>query len=117
MMTTLLKPGRVLRPGVLRPGLFRVLALALCCVLLLFMTVEVAHTHDGAATDGTHCQLCLAAHHVVGGTVQVFAPAVLQSFGGVTFGEPRPGARAVLVTAFIRPPPDVERTQVCRLAV
>jgi hypothetical protein len=52
----------------------RILALILCCVLLVFLTVEAAHMH-APGTDAAHCRLCIAAH--VGLSTEIVAAAAL----------------------------------------
>lgn len=76
----------------------------LCLVLAVFMTAEVAHSHADVAA-AAHCQLCSTAHLAIDVEPSWLTPAILLLLGIVSLGEPSPGSRAVLVTAFIRPPP------------
>ena len=76
----------------------------LCLILTVFMIAEVAHSHADIAAAG-HCQLCAAAHLATDVQPAYLTPVLLLLLGTVAPGEPSPGSRAVLVTAFIRPPP------------
>lgn len=77
-------------------------------VLAVFMTVEVAHNdpaNPGGSVDTSHCQLCAAAHIAVDTQPTWMTAYVLRLIERVSIGEPDPGSSAVVVTAFIRPPP------------
>ena len=82
----------------------RILVGFMCLVLAVFMTAEVAHTHADVAASG-HCQLCTAAHLAIDVRPASLMPVMLLLLGRVAMGDPSPGSRAVLITAFIRPPP------------
>ncbi len=86
------------------PKIGKVIAGILCLILAVFMTAEVAHGHANA-TDASHCQLCASAHLATDVHPVWLAPVTAVLLGLIYLGEPSPGARAVLVTAFIRPPP------------
>ena len=83
----------------------KVLACVFCLILTVFMTVQVAHVHADPAMDSSHCQICSAAHIAVDVKPAWLTPFVLELIRIVSLGEPATGSRAVLVTAFIRPPP------------
>jgi hypothetical protein len=83
----------------------KVFACVFCLILTVFMTVQVAHVHADAAMDSSHCQICSAAHIAVDAKPAWLTPFVLELIRMVSLGEPATGSRAVLVTAFIRPPP------------
>lgn len=83
----------------------RFFIVALCCVLLLFLTVEIAHGHADGAPDAAHCPLCAAAHVAIGVSPAWLTAAIFLLLGILCMGDSSPGSRAVLVTAFIRPPP------------
>jgi hypothetical protein len=86
----------------------KLLALVLCVVFAVFMTVEVAHTDADdptGAADSTHCQLCATAHVAVDTQPTWLTAYVMQLIERISIGEPDPGSSAVVVTAFIRPPP------------
>jgi hypothetical protein len=83
----------------------KVLAGLLCVVLACFMTVEVAHNHPANDIDGAHCPICATAHIAIDSPPSVFTAQVLYVLAAVSVGEPLPGSRAVVFTAFIRPPP------------
>jgi hypothetical protein len=82
----------------------KVLTCVFCLILTVFMTVQVAHVHADPAMD-SHCQICSAAHIAVDVKPAWLTPVVLELIRIVSLGEPATGSRAVLVTAFIRPPP------------
>lgn len=88
-----------------QPGLSfaRVVTLVLCCLLLLFMTVEVAHTHG--ADTAAHCQLCLAAHVALQSPVVAAALLLLAMFTRVAMGEAARGFARAGEVRRIRPPP------------
>ncbi len=88
----------------LQSRISRILVGLLCLTLLVFVTAELAHGHANAA-DASHCQLCAVSHLATSVVPTALAPVALLLVGTVYPGEPSPGARAVLVTAFIRPPP------------
>jgi hypothetical protein len=83
----------------------KVLAGLLCLVLACFMTVEVAHNHPAGDLDGAHCPICATAHIAIDSHPNAIVAQVLHVVAAITAGEPLPGSRAVVVTAFIRPPP------------
>jgi hypothetical protein len=83
----------------------RLLVLALCCVLLLFMSVEVAHLHATTAQDGAHCQLCMAAHVALHGGFMLAATIVLSLTALVEAGQVARGFCSVRSVSRIRPPP------------
>jgi hypothetical protein len=83
----------------------KVLAGLLCVVLACFMTVEVAHNHPVSDIDGAHCPICATAHIAIDSAPAVLAAQVLHVVAAVPAGEPLSGSRAVVFTAFIRPPP------------
>ncbi len=76
----------------------------LCLILMVFMTAEITHSHAGIAGDG-HCQFCTLAHVAIEAEPDGLTPLALLVLGLIGIGEPQAGSRAVLVTAFIRPPP------------
>jgi ammonia channel protein AmtB len=79
----------------------------LCVFLVFFMTAEVAHSHAGSLVDNApvHCQFCATAHVAVASQASWLTGYVLHLLGEVTIGETSRGSRAVVQTAFIRPPP------------
>jgi ammonia channel protein AmtB len=85
----------------------RVLVTLLCVFLVFFMTAELAHSHAGSLRDNApvHCQLCATAHVAVASQPSWLTGYVLHLIGEVTIGETSRGSRAVVQTAFIRPPP------------
>jgi len=83
----------------------KLLTIAFCCVLLLFMTVEIAHGHADGVPDAAHCPLCGIAHMTVSVAPAWLITAIFLLLGILCMGDSSPGSRAVLVTAFIRPPP------------
>ncbi len=83
----------------------KLLAVLLCVVLAVFMTVEVAHSHPDTPVDASHCQLCASAHVAVDTQPAWMTAYVLRLIERVSIGEACPGSLAVVVTAFIRPPP------------
>lgn len=88
-----------------KPG--KLLVLALCCLLLLFFSVEVAHMHTAGAWDSGHCQLCLAAHVAVQSTSVLAAALLLSVFARVSAGQRACVSTAVHFVCRIRPPPFV----------
>jgi hypothetical protein len=83
----------------------RLLAVLLCAVLAVFMTVEVAHNDHAGPADNAHCQLCASAHVAIDTQPMWMTAYVLRLIERISIGEPDPGSSAVVVTAFIRPPP------------
>jgi hypothetical protein len=83
----------------------KVLTYVFCLILTVFMTVQVAHVHADPAMDSSHCQICSAAHIAVDVKPAWLTPFVLELIRIISLGEPATGSRAILVTAFIRPPP------------
>lgn len=83
----------------------RVLVLALCCVLLLFFSIEVAHLHAAGTWDAGHCQLCLAAHVAVQSTTVLAAAMLLAVFARIRCGERVSPSSSVHAVCRIRPPP------------
>jgi hypothetical protein len=83
----------------------KLLAVLLCLVLAVFMTVEVAHNDPAGPADPSHCQLCATAHVAIDTQPTWMTAYVLQLIERISIGEPDPGSIAVVVTAFIRPPP------------
>jgi hypothetical protein len=85
----------------------RVLVTLLCVFLVFFMTAEMAHSHSGGLLDNApvHCQLCATAHVAVASQTSWLTGYVLHLIGEVTIGQTSRGSRAVVQTAFIRPPP------------
>ncbi len=83
----------------------KLLTLALCCVLLVFMTVEVAHAHSGSATDPAHCPLCVAAHVALHSAVTVAASLFLASMGALADPAACAGFSVFRAARRIRPPP------------
>ncbi len=88
----------------LKCKLVGILAGLMCLVLAVFMVAEVSHSHADVAAAG-HCQLCTVAHVATNVKPACLTPFLLLLFGTVLIGSPSQGSRAVLVTAFIRPPP------------
>ena len=87
----------------------KVLIVLLGALLAVFMTFEVAHSHPaGDVTASAHCQVCATAHAAVASQPAWLTSFVLHIIGKVVLGEPSRGSRAVVHTAFIRPPPVVE---------
>jgi hypothetical protein len=82
----------------------RVLALVLCCVLLVFLTVEAAHMH-APGTDAAHCRLCMAAHLGLGSVVVTWAALVLAAIAAMAERETAAGFWVSRSTHRIRPPP------------
>ena len=82
----------------------KVLTCLFCLTLTVFMTVQVAHVHADSAS-ASHCQVCASAHNAVDVKPAWLTPFVLELIRIISLGEPATGSRAVLVTAFIRPPP------------
>ncbi len=83
----------------------KLLAVLLCVVLAVFMTVEVTHSHPDTPVDASHCQLCASAHVAIDVQPTWMTAYVLRLIERVSSGEVSPGSVAVVVTAFIRPPP------------
>ena len=83
----------------------RLLALGLCCVLLVFMSVELAHAHPLGAPDTAHCQLCLAAHIALYRTIVLAACLLLAALGKVVDRDAAAGFSVMRSTRRIRPPP------------
>ena len=83
----------------------RVLAVVLCAVLFLFMTAALAHSHADEPSSSSHCQICSTAHLVADPQPPALCSLTWFQVGQVALGEVSAGSRAVLVTAFIRPPP------------
>ncbi len=65
--------------------------------------MHAGHVGDGPAP--AHCQLCATAHTAVASQPAWLTGFVLHLIGQISIGEPSPGSRVVVVTAFIRPPP------------
>ena len=86
----------------------RVMVTVLCVFLALFMTAEVAHVHADGTPDAIHCQFCSTAHVAVTSQPSWLTGYVLHLIGIVSIGEPSPGSRVVIRTAFIRPPPSID---------
>ena len=84
---------------------FRSIIAALLCVMVaIFVSVGMAHVHADVAT-ASHCQICALAHVTEAAPLIWLTPLVLLLLGAVVLGDPSPGSRDVVVTAFIRPPP------------
>ena len=83
----------------------KLLAVLLCVVLAVFMTVEVAHSDPAGSADTSHCQLCASAHVAIDTQPTWMTAYVLRLIERISIGETSPGSSAVVVTAFIRPPP------------
>ena len=83
----------------------KVLAVALCCVLMLFMTAEVAHGHPASASAVTHCPLCIAAHVPLHTAIVLTAGTMLADFGHVANSEVVAGFSLRCSIYRIRPPP------------
>jgi hypothetical protein len=83
----------------------KLLAVVLCVVLAVFMTVEVAHNDPAGPADSSHCQLCAAAHVAIDTQPAWMTAYVLRLIERISIGQPDPGSSPVVVTAFIRPPP------------
>lgn len=83
----------------------RVLALALCCVLLLFLSAEAAHAHPLGSPDLAHCSLCLAAHVAPHAASALPSGVVLVVWGAVVARRVLCGYTAVEAVCRIRPPP------------
>ncbi len=82
----------------------RILALILCCVLLVFLTVEAAHMH-APGTDAAHCPLCIAAHVALGGEATTIAALILATIAALAERETAAGFWVSRATHRIRPPP------------
>ena len=83
----------------------RLLVLALCCVLVIFMTVELAHVHTAGSPDATHCPLCIAAHIPIQTAITISASLTFALLGLISVGDASPGIRLVRSIPRIRPPP------------
>ncbi len=89
-------------------GFSRLLIVFLGLLLVVFMTVEIAHSHTddaGAVSSATHCQICAVAHVASASQPAWLTGFVLLLLGTIAIGEPSPGSRPVLRAVFIRPPP------------
>jgi hypothetical protein len=82
----------------------RILAMVLCCVLLVFLTVEAAHMHAPGA-DAGHCQLCIAAHVALGSVIVAAAALILAAIAAMMEREEEAGFWVARSTHRIRPPP------------
>jgi hypothetical protein len=82
----------------------RILALILCCVLLVFLSVEAVHMH-APGTDAAHCQLCTAAHIAVGTAMIAVAALILAAIAAMVEREAAAGFWVSLSENRIRPPP------------
>jgi len=86
-------------------------ALLLALVLAVFAIVQVAHAHDGLASDdgsssaATHCSICVAAHSVPLATAVSFAPVLAFCFGSIAVSNPQSDSQLLTHFVFIRPPP------------
>ena len=83
----------------------KLLALALCCALFLFLSVEAAHAHPLGAPDPAHCSLCLLAHVAPYTTAAPPAHVVFVAFGAVAGRPVSSGHTAIRTVLRIRPPP------------
>src|SRR5579864_1336123 len=90
-----------------RTGVCR--AVALVCVLLIFLTglVAVVHFHPSQATSDHACSVCALAHAGIAPThlgpqLPVFVPSRIAETSAV-----QPGSRLLVSADFIRPPPAV----------
>jgi hypothetical protein len=83
----------------------RLLVLALCCMLVIFMTLELAHVHTAGSPDAAHCPLCIAAHTPVQTAITISATLTFALLGLVSVGDASPGIRLVRSVPRIRPPP------------
>jgi hypothetical protein len=93
--------------------LTRLLIGLLGVMLVIFMTVEVAHSHStriGSPDTSTHCSLCNTAHIALAGQLTWVTNYVLRVVDTVTLGETLPGSRPVIRLAFIRPPPPADHS-------
>ena len=100
-------------PSIMRQPikLGRIFVGLLALMLVVFMTIEVAHTHAEGAGDvntAAHCQICATAHVAAASQPAWLTGFVLHLIGSITIGEPTRGSRTVVRTAFIRPPPPVD---------
>jgi len=84
-------------------------AVALVCVLLIFLTglVAVVHFHPSQATSDHACSVCALAHAGIAPThlgpqLPVFVPSRIAETSAV-----QPGSRLLVSADFIRPPPAV----------
>jgi hypothetical protein len=82
----------------------RIAILAVCLILSIFMTAEVAHL-DHTGVDRAHCQLCVSAHVAIGTEPICLTAYVLHLLEWVSTGEPSPAISSFVFSAFIRPPP------------
>ncbi|WP_124848480.1 hypothetical protein [Acidipila sp. EB88] len=83
----------------------RLLVLGLCCLLLVFLSAEVVHSHATGMPDATHCQWCVAAHLALQVFVLLAASLRVVAFGRVRHAGAVQGACAPRDTPCIRPPP------------
>ncbi len=83
----------------------KVLAVALCCVLMLFMTAEIAHGHPASVSATAHCPLCIAAHVPLHAAIMLTAGIMLADFGYVADSEVISGFSLHCSIYRIRPPP------------
>lgn len=82
----------------------RFLILALCGMLLLFLSAEAVHAHAGGP-DLQHCTLCLLAHAVPQAAVGVLTAVLFTAMGKTAVPPVRSGYTPVLRQPRIRPPP------------
>lgn len=87
------------------PKLGKLLAIALCCVLFLFMSVEIAHAHPLGAPDSTHCPLCVAAHVAMQSASLLAACILLAAIGKLVDRDAAAGFSVIRSARRIRPPP------------
>ena len=88
-------------------------ALFLALVLAVFAVVQVAHAHDGLASDegsgsaATHCSICVAAHSAPQVTTISFAPILAFSATVAPVQDPQLESQLAVPSSFIRPPPSL----------
>ena len=83
----------------------KLLVIALCCVLLVFMTAEAGHMHHGGVADTGHCPLCLAAHVPLAAESTLAHAVVLAFVGAVPVAAMTAAASQRKRVYRIRPPP------------
>ena len=90
-----------------RTQLGRLLALCLSVVLAVFLTVQVAHSHDldSAGENPGHCPICQLAHVSTGAQAVVTIAAPMQFQPHLILSEPSPGSPVIAFNHVSRPPP------------
>ncbi|HEY1256057.1 MAG TPA: hypothetical protein VGF01_14880 [Terracidiphilus sp.] len=87
-----------------KPRTFGAAALLCLALLVLLVTVQVAHNHV-TESDADHCSLCIALHSAAPIAVMAVLVVMIRMGATAQFAEVRPAFRHWNPKLFTRPPP------------